>query len=99
MLNISLGASQSFDIPQLRILYLALYPAFIGLFVSLGANFLSSLYFFDTSSILEIGLVKFLSQSVGCCFVLLIVSFALQKLFNFMRLICQFWKQYVIKMS
>jgi len=32
-----------------------------------------------------IGLVKIFSQSVGCCFVLLTMSFAWQKLCNFMR--------------
>jgi hypothetical protein len=43
--NISLGASQPFDIPQLKILCLALFPIFkIELFGSLEATFLSSLY-------------------------------------------------------
>ena len=30
--------------------------------------------------------MKIFSQSVGCCFVLLTVSFALQKIFSFMKL-------------
>ena len=51
----------------------------IGLFGSLVSNFLRSLY------ILDVGLVKILSQFVGCRFVLLMVSFALQTLCNFMR--------------
>ena len=45
----------------------------------LESNFLSSLY------ILDLGLVKILPQSVGGLFVLLTVSFALQKLCNVMR--------------
>ena len=73
MLNISLGASQSFDIPQLRFFCLALYPILIGLFVSLESNFLSSLYTLDISPLLDVGLVKTFSQSVTYCFVLLIV--------------------------
>ena len=52
---------------------------YLGLLVS---NFLGSLYILDISPLLDIGLVKILSQSVGCCFVLLTMSFALQKLFT-----------------
>ena len=57
----------------------------IELFVSLESNFLSSLYILDISPLSDVGLVNIFSQSVGCCFVLLTVSFALQKLCNFMR--------------
>ena len=57
----------------------------IGLFDSLETNFLSSLYMLDISPILDVGLVKIFSQSIGCHFVLLTVSFTLQKLCNFMR--------------
>ena len=86
MLNISLSVSQPFKIPRLRILCLALYPIFkIGLFGSLESNFLSSLYILDISPLSDLGFVKNFSQSVGCCFVLLTVSIALQKLCNFMR--------------
>jgi hypothetical protein len=86
MLNISLSASQPFGIPQLRILCLALCPILkIELFVSLESNFLSSLYIFDINPLSDVGLVKIFSQVVGYCFVLLTVSFALQKLFNFIR--------------
>jgi hypothetical protein len=46
---------------------------------------LSSLYILDISPLLDLGLVKIFSQSVGCLFVLLTVYFALQKLCNFMR--------------
>ena len=51
----------------------------------LVSNFLSSSYILDISSLSGGGLVKIFSQSVGCCFVLLTVSFAFQKLLSFMR--------------
>ena len=60
-------------------------PFLIGLFGSLESTFLSSLYILYISPLSDVGLVKIFSQSVGCYFVLLIVSFALQKLCNFMR--------------
>jgi len=67
-------------------LLFSLVPHFlIGLFGSLESNFLSSLYIFDISPLSDVGLVKIFSQSVGCHFVLMTVSFALQKLCNFMR--------------
>ena len=73
--------SQSFDIPQLKILCLGLYFIFVlGLFDSLEPNFMSSLYILDISPLLDLGLVKIFSQSVGCHFVLVTVSFALWKL-------------------
>ena len=46
---------------------------------------MSSLYILDISPLSDLGLVKILSQSAGGLFVLLAVSFALQKLHNFMR--------------
>jgi hypothetical protein len=57
----------------------------IGLFVSLQSNFLGYLYILYTNSLLNV-----VNQSVGCHFVLLTVSFALQTLCYFMRPICQF---------
>jgi hypothetical protein len=48
-------------------------------------NFLSSLYILDISPLSDVGLVKIFSQSVGCQFILLIMSFDLQKLSSFMR--------------
>ena len=86
MLSISLDISWPFEIPQLRILFLALYPILqIGVFGSLESNFLGSLYILHIRPLLNVGLVKIFSQSAGCHFVLLTVSFALQKLFNFRR--------------
>jgi hypothetical protein len=61
-LNISFGASRSFNISQLRILCLALFPILIGLFGSLESNFLSSLYILDTSPLSDVGSVKIFSQ-------------------------------------
>ena len=46
---------------------------------------MSSLYILDIIPLSDLGLVKILSQSVGGLFVSLTVSFALQKLCNFMR--------------
>ena len=56
-----------------------------GFFDCLESNYLSSLHILDNSPLWDKGLVKIISQFIGCCFVLLKVSFALQKLFNFMR--------------
>jgi hypothetical protein len=58
-------------------------PFLIGLFHSLESNFLSILYILDINPLLDLGLVKIFSQSVGCHFIQLTVSFALQKLCNF----------------
>jgi hypothetical protein len=57
----------------------------MGLFDFLESSFLSYLYILDISPLSDLGLVKILSQSLGGLFVLLTVSFALQKLCNFMR--------------
>jgi hypothetical protein len=75
MLIIYFSASQPFKITVLRILCLALYAILIGLFDSLESNILSSLYILDISPLSNIGLVKIFSESEGCYFVLLTVSF------------------------
>ena len=80
MLNISLVTSQPFNIPQVKTLCLALYPILRGIFGSLESNFLSSLHTLDISPLLEVGLVKIFSQSIGFLFLILAVSVALQKL-------------------
>ena len=46
-------------------------------------KFLSSLYILEIRLLSDMGLVKIFFHSVGWCFVLLTVSFALQKLFSF----------------
>ena len=58
---------------------------FIGLCDLLVSNFLSSLYILEFRPLSDVGLVKIFSHSVGCHFVLLTVSFALQKLLSFRR--------------
>jgi hypothetical protein len=49
MLNISLDTFWPFDISQLKIYFLSLYPILIGLFDFLKSNFLSSLYILNSS--------------------------------------------------
>jgi hypothetical protein len=56
----------------------------MGLFAFLEFSFLSFLYILNINPLSDLGWVKILSQSVGGLFVLLKVSFALQKLCNFM---------------
>jgi hypothetical protein len=46
---------------------------------------LCSLYILDISPRSDVGLIKIFSQSFGCLFILLTMSFALQKLCNFTR--------------
>jgi hypothetical protein len=61
-------------------------PHFLkGLFDSQEFNFLISLYILDINPLSHVGMVKIFSKSVGCHFVLLTMSFALQKLCNVMR--------------
>jgi hypothetical protein len=86
MFNISLGVCRPFGVPQLRFLCLALFVILlIGLLDSLESNFLRSLYILDISPLSNVVSAKIFSQSVGCHFDLLTVSFALQKLCNFMN--------------
>ena len=85
MLNISLGASQAFEIPKLRILFSSRAHFFVRVFVFLEFSFLNSLYILNISPRSDVGLVKNFSPLLGCHFVLLTVSFALQNLFSFRR--------------
>lgn len=85
-LNISLSASWPLEIPLLRILCLDLYPILlIGLFSLCLVSWV--LYIFWILVLCQMwSLWKIFSHSVSYHFVLLMVSFALQKLFSFMRL-------------
>jgi hypothetical protein len=90
-----LGASQPFSISVENsfffffFFFLRFVPKFlIGLFSFLESNVFSSLYILGISPLSDLGLVKIFSQSVGCLLVFLTVSFALQKLCNFMRSHC-----------
>ena len=53
----------------------------IGLIRVLMSSFWSSLYILEIRPLSDVGLVKIFSLSVGCLFVLMTVSFALQKAF------------------
>jgi hypothetical protein len=66
-------------------LFSSVHHFLMELFEFLESSFLSSLYILDISPLSDLGLVKILSHSFGGVFVLLTVSFALQKLCNFMR--------------
>ena len=66
-------------------LFRSLLHFLIGLFVLLMTNFLSSLFILEISPLSDVWLVKIFSHSVGCPFVLLTMSFALQKLLSFRR--------------
>ena len=57
----------------------------IGLIRVLVSSFFSSLYILEISPLSDVELVKIFSHCVDCRFVLLTVSFALQKLFSFRR--------------
>ena len=80
-MNISLLVSWSFVILLLRILCLNLYPVFNWIIWFVGIYFL--VFFIYFGNLLDLGLMRIFSYSIGWCFVLLIVSFALQTLFNF----------------
>ena len=80
MLNISFGASQSFNIENS--LFSSAFQFSLWLFVSLESDILHYMYIMNISPIPD---VKIFSQSIGCHFVLSRVSFALEKNFNFMR--------------
>uniref|UniRef100_A0A8C0D6N0 Uncharacterized protein n=1 Tax=Balaenoptera musculus TaxID=9771 RepID=A0A8C0D6N0_BALMU len=47
--------------------------------------FMSCLYILDINSLLVISFANIFSHSVGCLFILLMVSFAVQKLLSFIR--------------
>ena len=81
-----MDASWTFDIPQLKNSLFSSVPHFlIELLDSLESNFLISLNVLDISPLSDVGLVKIFPQSIGCCFPLLTVFYAFQKLCNFMR--------------
>ena len=70
----------------LRIFCSVQYPIFLtGLIRILMSSFLSSLYILEIRPLSDVGLMKIFSHSVECLFVLMTVSFALQKLLSFRR--------------
>ena len=81
MLSNVLNVFRPFAILLLRILCLDLYPIFvIELFGSL-----MPLYILEISPLSNVWLVKIFHHTVDCPFVLVTVSFALQKLLSFRR--------------
>ena len=85
MLSISLSLSTNLGFSVESSLFMSVLYFFIGLCVLLVSNFLSSLYILEIRPLSDEGLVKIFSQSEGSLFVLLTVSFALQKLLSFSR--------------
>jgi hypothetical protein len=86
MFNISLCTFWPFEIPQSRFLCFSPVPQFlIGLFDFWKISILSILYILDISLILDLGVVKIFTQSVGYRFVLLTMTFVFQKLYIFMK--------------
>ena len=90
--NISLSASQPFEIPLLLILCLAPYPIFffflIWLFGFVEVSFLSSLYILDISPLSEVGWVKNFFPNLlvaNLSYWLCPLPYALWKLFSFMK--------------
>ena len=57
----------------------------IGLFVFWMLSYMSSLYILDTNSLSDISFANIFYHSVGCLFILLMVSLPTQKLFSFIR--------------
>ena len=58
---------------------------FYWIICSFDDQFLEFCVYLEISPLSDVGLVKIFSHSVGCRFVLLTMSFALQKLFSFRR--------------
>ena len=78
MMNISSSVYWLFEILLLRILFRSVPHFFkIGLFGLLVSHFLSSLYILKISPLPGVMLTKNFSHSIGWCFVLFVVFFAM----------------------
>ena len=60
-------------------------PLLIGLFVFLALSCLSCLYILEINPLSVVSFAIIFSHSEGCLFILLIVSFAVQKLLSLIR--------------
>ena len=63
---------------------LVLFPFLIGLFVFLVLIYVSSLHILEINPLSDVSLANMFSHAVGCLFILLMVSSAVQKLFSLM---------------
>ena len=68
-----------------KCLLMSLAHFFPGIFVLMMLSFISSLQILDNNPLSYMSFTNIFSQSVGCLLVLLIVSFAVQKLYILMR--------------
>ena len=57
----------------------------IGLFVFLECSCVSSLFILEIRPLCEVSLANMFSHTVGCLFILMLFSLAMQKLFNLMK--------------
>ena len=64
-----------------KCLFMSLAHFFTGLFAFWVLSLISSLWILDTDPLSDMSFANIFSHSVGCLLVLLIVSFAVQKLF------------------
>ena len=86
MMSISLNVFQPFRFVCCEFSVYVCTPLFsTGLFILLMTNFLSPLFILEISPMSNVGLVKIFSHSIGCRFVFLTMSFALQNLLSFRR--------------
>ena len=74
-----------------RCLCSSLVHFLIGLFIFLELSGMSYLYIFEINSLPVASFDIIFSHSVGCLFILLIVSFILQKLLSLIMPICLFF--------
>ena len=68
-----------------KFLFSSLGQFLIRLFVFLALTYMSSLYIFEINSLSVVSLAIIFSHSEGCLLILLIVSFAVQKLSSLIR--------------
>ena len=73
----------------------SLFNQVVCLFLMLSCK--SSLYILDMNPLLGVFFANILSHSVSCLFILLMVSFAVQKLFSLMWFYSAFLKSLVLK--